>query len=178
MEEEDRTYLFKWVPVEELHAYNLQPAFIKEKVKNIESSYRTYHFTRLNVFGGEKDEGLKRDINDKVFITHISKKVLVPFALCFQVQDTIMISRYFYYATMLMLEHKIDVVHIHYSYDEQVMNKPMEEVTKIMMDDINPVMKEVLKAEQYNDTIFLGKSLGTIPIANDLMKREEFYSRK
>ena len=47
-----------------------------------------------------------------------------------------------------------------------------------MMDDINPVMKEVLKAEQYNDTIFLGKSLGTIPIANDLMKREEFYSRK
>ncbi len=35
LEEEDRTYLFKWVPVEELHAYNLQPAFIKEKVKNI-----------------------------------------------------------------------------------------------------------------------------------------------
>ena len=83
----------------------------------------------------------------------------------------------FYYATMLMLEHKIDVVHIHYSYDEQVMNKPMEEVTKIMMDDINPVMKEVLKAEQYNDTIFLGKSLGTIPIANDLMKREFLQSK-
>ena len=33
-----------------------------------------------------------------------------------------------------------------------------------MMDDINPVMKEVLKAEQYNDTIFLGKSLGTIQL--------------
>ncbi|OTW71925.1 alpha/beta hydrolase [Bacillus thuringiensis serovar roskildiensis] len=80
----------------------------------------------------------------------------------------------FYYATMLMLEHKIDVVHIHYSYDEQVMNKPIEEVTKIMMDDINPVIKEVLKGEQYNDIIFLGKSLGTIPIANDLMKREEY----
>ncbi|MEI2316888.1 alpha/beta family hydrolase [Bacillus paramobilis] len=80
----------------------------------------------------------------------------------------------FYYATMLMLENKIDVVHIHYSYDEQVMNKPMEEVTKIMMDDINPLMKEVLKGEQYNYTMFLGKSLGTIPIANDLMKREEY----
>ncbi|MGG0707683.1 alpha/beta family hydrolase [Bacillus paramobilis] len=80
----------------------------------------------------------------------------------------------FYYATMLMLENKIDVVHIHYSYDEQVMNKPMEEVTKIIMDDINPLMKEVLKGEQYNYTMFLGKSLGTIPIANDLMKREEY----
>ncbi|MDA1679157.1 alpha/beta hydrolase [Bacillus cereus group sp. TH152-1LC] len=84
----------------------------------------------------------------------------------------------FYYATMLMLENKIDVVHIHYSYDEQVMNKSMEEITKVMMDDINPVMKEVLKGEQYNHTMFLGKSLGTIPIANDLMKREEFLQSK
>ncbi|PHF07361.1 alpha/beta hydrolase [Bacillus wiedmannii] len=84
----------------------------------------------------------------------------------------------FYYATMLMLENKIDVVHIHYSYDEQVMNKPMEEVTKIMMDDINPLMKEVLKGEQYNYTLFLGKSLGTIPIVNDLMKRDDFLQSK
>lgn len=84
----------------------------------------------------------------------------------------------FYYATMLMLEHKIDVVHIHYSYDEQVMNKSMEEITKVMMDDIKPVMKEVLKGEQYNHTMFLGKSLGTIPIANNLMKREEFLQSK
>ena len=84
----------------------------------------------------------------------------------------------FYYTTMLMLEHKIDVVHIHYSYDGQLMNKPMEEVTKVMMDDINPVINEVLKDEQYNETMFLGKSLGTIPIANDLMKREEFAQSK
>ncbi|MGH0432237.1 alpha/beta hydrolase [Bacillus hominis] len=84
----------------------------------------------------------------------------------------------FYYATMLMLENKIDVVHIHYSYDGQLMNKPMEEVTKVMMDDINPIMNEVLKNEQYNYTMFLGKSLGTIPIANDLMRREEFSQSK
>ncbi|MEI5923101.1 alpha/beta hydrolase [Bacillus sp. TD10] len=84
----------------------------------------------------------------------------------------------FYYATMLMLEKKIDVVHIHYSYDEQVMNKPIEEVTKVMMDDINPVINEVLKNEQYSKSMFLGKSLGTIPIANDLMKREDFAKSK
>ncbi|MEC3031837.1 NUDIX hydrolase [Bacillus thuringiensis] len=35
LEEEDRTDLFRWVPVEELEAYNLQPAFIKEKVNDI-----------------------------------------------------------------------------------------------------------------------------------------------
>ncbi|MGH0497814.1 alpha/beta family hydrolase [Bacillus wiedmannii] len=117
-------------------------------------------------------------INDKVIhYTHIEKG---SSRVCFMFSG----SGYnydkplFYYATMLMLENKIDVVHIHYSYDKQVMNKPIEELTKVMMDDINPVMKEVLKGEQYNHTMFLGKSLGTIPIANDVMKREEFLQSK
>ncbi|WP_144466015.1 NUDIX hydrolase [Bacillus sp. FDAARGOS_235] len=35
LNEEDRTYMFKRVPIEELDAYNLQPAFIKEKVKDL-----------------------------------------------------------------------------------------------------------------------------------------------
>ncbi|PFU83613.1 alpha/beta hydrolase [Bacillus cereus] len=117
-------------------------------------------------------------MNDKVIrYTHIEKG---SSTVCFMFSG----SGYnydkplFYYVTMLMLEHKIDVVHIHYSYDGQLMNKPMEEVTKVMMDDINPVINEVLKDEQYNETMFLGKSLGTIPIANDLMKREEFAQSK
>ncbi|MED1092453.1 alpha/beta hydrolase [Bacillus paramycoides] len=125
-------------------------------------------------------KGTKKEIHidDKVIrYTHIEKGFNT---VCFMFSG----SGYnydkplFYYATMLMLEHKIDVVHIHYSYDEQVMNRPMEEITKVMMDDINPVINEVLKRGQYNDTMFLGKSLGTIPIANDLMKREEFLQSK
>ncbi|CAM3797445.1 alpha/beta hydrolase [Mesobacillus zeae] len=84
----------------------------------------------------------------------------------------------FYYATMVMLQNKIDIVHIHYSYGEYFLKKSLEEVSKTMMDDINPVISEVLKNGQYNETIFLGKSLGTIPIANDLMKRNEFSNSK
>ncbi|WP_017151883.1 alpha/beta hydrolase [Bacillus bingmayongensis] len=84
----------------------------------------------------------------------------------------------FYYSTMLMLQNKIDVVHIHYSYDKQMMEKPIDEITKIMMDDIHPVIVDVLKNGQYSNSIFLGKSLGTIPIANNLMKREEFLKSK
>ena len=126
---------------------------------------------------GETVKGTKH-IDDKVICyTHIEKG---SNTVCFMFSG----SGYnydkplFYYATMLMLEHKIDVVHIHYSYDEQVMNKPIEELTKVMMEEINPIMNEVLKGEQYNETMFLGKSLGTIPIANDLMKREEFAQSK
>ncbi|MDY8163663.1 alpha/beta hydrolase [Bacillus thuringiensis] len=129
---------------------------------------------------GKMVKGTKKEvhINDKViYYTHIEKG---SSRICFMFSG----SGYnydkplFYYATMLMLENKIDVVHIHYSYDEQVMNKTMEEITKVMMDDINPIMKGVLKGKQYNDTMFLGKSLGTIPIANDLMKRDEFAQSK
>lgn len=82
----------------------------------------------------------------------------------------------FYYSTRVMLQNNIDVVHIHYSYDQQTMKK--SEITKIMMDDINPVIEDVLKNGPYSNTIFLGKSNGTIPIANDLMKREEFFASK
>ncbi|MEK4579096.1 alpha/beta hydrolase [Bacillus sp. FSL R12-0074] len=125
-------------------------------------------------------KGTKKEIHidDKVIrYTHIEKG---SNTVCFMFSG----SGYnydkplFYYATMLMLENKIDVVHIHYSYDGQLMEKPMEEVTKVMMDDINPIMNEVLKNGQYNDSMFLGKSLGTIPIANDLMKREEYLQSK
>lgn len=125
-------------------------------------------------------KGTKKEIHidDKVIrYTHIEKG---SNTICFMFSG----SGYnydkplFYYATMLMLENKIDVVHIHYSYDGQLMEKPMEEVTKVMMDDINPIINEVLRNGQYNDSMFLGKSLGTIPIANDLMKREEFLRSK
>jgi hypothetical protein len=87
-------------------------------------------------------------------------------------------SPLFYYSTRVMLRNKIDIVKIHYSYDEQTMKKSNEELTKIMMDDINPVIEELLKNGQYNDTIFLGKSIGTIPIANDLMKRDKYLKSK
>ncbi|NUC17900.1 alpha/beta hydrolase [Bacillus mycoides] len=125
-------------------------------------------------------KGTKKEIHidDKVIrYTHIEKG---SNTICFMFSG----SGYnydkplFYYATMLMLENKIDVVHIHYSHDGQLMEKPMEEVTKVMMDDINPIINEVLRNGQYNDSMFLGKSLGTIPIANDLMKREEYLQSK
>ena len=69
----------------------------------------------------------------------------------------------FYYATMLMLEHKIDKLYIFITYDEQVMNKPIEELTKVMMDDINPVINEVLKMNNTANRCFR-KSLGTIQL--------------
>lgn len=84
----------------------------------------------------------------------------------------------FYYATMTMLQNKIDIIHVHYSYGEHFLKKSLEEISKEMMDDIDPVILNVLKNGEYNETIFLGKSLGTIPIVNVLLKRNEFLHSK
>ncbi|RLQ94596.1 alpha/beta family hydrolase [Falsibacillus albus] len=83
-------------------------------------------------------------------------------------------SPLFYYARMVMLQNNIDIVRVHYSYDLHTLKKSNEELAKIMIDDIDPVVADVLRNGQYNDTIFLGKSIGTLPIANGLMKRDEF----
>lgn len=79
-----------------------------------------------------------------------------------------------YYATMEMLQNTIDVVHVHYTYDKKMLKKPFEEKSKMMMRDIQPVIDDVLAGHTYEQCIFLGKSIGTIPIAGDLIKKEAF----
>ncbi|WP_397428616.1 alpha/beta family hydrolase [Priestia koreensis] len=87
-------------------------------------------------------------------------------------------SPLFYYARMMMLRNDIDIVRIDYTYDAQTLRKTNEELTDIMMADIDPVIAEVLESGSYKETIFLGKSIGTLPMANVLMKREEFATSK
>lgn len=57
----------------------------------------------------------------------------------------------FYYSTMTMLQHEIDVVHIHYSYEKDFYNNSIDEITRLMMEDINPIIEEVLKNGHYNE---------------------------
>ncbi|TGB02246.1 alpha/beta hydrolase [Halobacillus salinus] len=67
----------------------------------------------------------------------------------------------FYYATMTMLKNKIDVIHLHYSYPESILEQSKRKVAEVMYKDII----EVVDLEKsYRDYIFLGKSLGTVPL--------------
>ncbi|MGQ3380755.1 alpha/beta hydrolase [Priestia endophytica] len=76
----------------------------------------------------------------------------------------------FYYSTMTMLQSKRDVVHIHYSYEKDILNLSVEEITNIMVKEIIPVIEDVRKNNYYTETMFLGKSLGTIPLIDKFMK--------
>jgi hypothetical protein len=83
-----------------------------------------------------------------------------------------------YYSTMLMLEKKYDVVHIHYSFKHDILELPLTEVTAAICDEVNPVITEVMKEKQYQKTVFLGKSLGTIPMINGFMKNDMYLYSK
>lgn len=81
----------------------------------------------------------------------------------------------FYYSTMMMLENNIDVVHIHYSYNQSELNMLKDKLANLILEDVNPVVTKVVENGEYKETIFLGKSLGTIPIISKFAK-DSIYS--
>ncbi|MCU7744528.1 alpha/beta hydrolase [Priestia megaterium] len=79
-----------------------------------------------------------------------------------------------YYVTMLMLKHGIDVVQIHYAYSKELMTKSTDEIADVMMQDIDLVLQDVLSHSDYKNIIFAGKSIGTIPLIQRVMKDEVY----
>lgn len=79
-----------------------------------------------------------------------------------------------YYATMKMLEHGIDVIHVHYHFKKKLLKKSFAKKCQDMMNVIQPVLDAVLADQAYVRCLFLGKSIGTIPIAGALVNQEKF----
>ncbi|MBX4163035.1 MULTISPECIES: alpha/beta family hydrolase [Priestia] len=79
-----------------------------------------------------------------------------------------------YYVTMLMIKHGIDVVHIHYTYSKELMTKSTDEIAGVMMQDIDLVLQDVLSHDDYKNIIFAGKSIGTIPLIQRMMKDDAY----
>ncbi|ADU30956.1 hypothetical protein [Evansella cellulosilytica] len=84
----------------------------------------------------------------------------------------------FYFATMTMLNNKIDVVQVHYNYDEDLLRKPIYNIAEAMISDIDPVIKDVFHTNKYDQSIFLGKSLGTIPLSTHIIRRKAYLNSK
>jgi hypothetical protein len=79
-----------------------------------------------------------------------------------------------YYITMLMLKHGTDVVHIHYTYPKELITKSTSEISDFMMQDIDLVLNDVLSHDDYTNIIFAGKSIGTIPLIQRIMRDEAY----
>ena len=126
---------------------------------------------------GNKITILSKDSQKEIEYTHIQTGST---SICFMLSGTgySYDKPLFYYATMAMLENNMDVVHIHYSYEKELFEHSFEDITAILMNDVDAVMNNVLDSSSYNETIFLAKSLGTISVIGDIMKREVFNKSK
>jgi predicted alpha/beta-hydrolase family hydrolase len=85
-----------------------------------------------------------------------------------------------YFSTMLMLAKGIDVVQIKYRYkdDEAFWVLSDHEQSDRMYADVKGVVEKVLGERQYRDVLFLGKSIGTMPIVNGLFLDPRFAEAK
>ncbi|WP_409271960.1 alpha/beta family hydrolase [Neobacillus sp. SCS-31] len=84
-----------------------------------------------------------------------------------------------YYSTMAMLENGYDVIHIHYSYEYgPLFKRSLSEINDTLCSDIHPVITDVLGKKQYDSILFLGKSLGTIPIIHDFIRNNRYENSK
>ena len=83
-----------------------------------------------------------------------------------------------YYATMAMIENQFDIVHVNYSYGSEYFENTPELIQSIISEDVSDVLQEVFAKKNYDDIIFIGKSLGTIPLAFNFVLNETYRHAK
>lgn len=84
---------------------------------------------------------------------------------------------YLHYSTMLLLNHQCDIVHIGYEYGKEnaaFWEMSVEERSEWIQDDVQAVVSRVLGEHSYERVLFLGKSIGTLPIVNGLLPAPEY----
>ncbi|TKI56462.1 alpha/beta hydrolase [Brevibacillus antibioticus] len=84
---------------------------------------------------------------------------------------------YLYYSTMLFLSKQIDLVHVHAEYgrdNTDFWNHSFANRSAWISEEMQTVVSHVLDAHEYERVFFLGKSLGTVPIACGLLKESRF----
>jgi hypothetical protein len=119
------------------------------------------------------DKSIKVDNRPSITYTHYqlgSDKVCFMFSGTGYTYD----SPALYYATLLLLEKKYDIIQIHYSSMDELVRLPLEEIPELIIQMVNPVVEEVISNNQYSEYVFMGKSLGTIPIVLEYMQQERF----
>ena len=79
-----------------------------------------------------------------------------------------------YYATMAMIENQFDIVHVNYSYGPEYFENTPEQIRSILTEDVADVLQEVFEKKNYDDIIFVGKSLGTIPLAFNFVLNDKY----
>ncbi|WP_349661593.1 hypothetical protein [Lysinibacillus zambalensis] len=76
-----------------------------------------------------------------------------------------------YYSTELMLELGYDVVQVCYTFDSQQFEQEPEAISAMVYNAANPIVEFILSTKSYTEAVYIGKSLGTLPITDFYMQR-------
>ncbi|MBG9456812.1 hypothetical protein ABE61_23240 [Lysinibacillus sphaericus] len=76
-----------------------------------------------------------------------------------------------YYSTELMLELGYDVVQVCYAFDPQQFEQEPEAISAMVSNAANPIVEHVLSTKSYTEAVYIGKSLGTLPITDFYMQQ-------
>lgn len=76
-----------------------------------------------------------------------------------------------YYSTELMLELGYDVVQVCYAFDSQQFEQEPEALSAMVFKVVNPIVEYILNSKFYTEAVYIGKSLGTLPITDFYMQQ-------
>lgn len=76
-----------------------------------------------------------------------------------------------YYSTELMLELGYDVVQVCYTFDSKQFEQEPEAISEMVYNGANPIVEYILSTKSYTEAVFIGKSIGTLPITDFYMQQ-------
>ncbi|MGE8001019.1 hypothetical protein ACQKOF_20545 [Lysinibacillus sp. NPDC093190] len=76
-----------------------------------------------------------------------------------------------YYSTELMLELGYDVVQVCYGFNSQPFEQGPEAISAMVYNAANPIVEYILNTKSYTEAVYIGKSLGTLPITDFYMQQ-------
>ena len=80
-----------------------------------------------------------------------------------------------YYSTTFMLELGYDVVQICYSFEQQQFEQEPTAISEMVYSTTNPIVTYMLDSKPYQEVVYLGKSLGTLPIIDFYMQQHTSF---
>lgn len=77
-----------------------------------------------------------------------------------------------HYATSLMLDFGYDIVQVCYTFEQQLFNKPPNVISEKVFNTVDSIVTYYLQTKAYKEVVYIGKSLGTMPIIDFYMQQE------
>lgn len=82
-----------------------------------------------------------------------------------------------YYTNMAMLQQGYDVVQVNYTYEDSFFEQPITLIATQILKDVQSVIVDVCKRADYDDILFVGKSLGTIPMSFHFSQKQAIHPK-